>query len=289
MLARQRRLTPAEAHVSRGRLILDFLARPRACRYGPHASQTADLHLPRAAGPHPVVVAVHGGSWGSKYGKVVMRGLAGEFSRRGWAVWNIEYRRLGGGGGWPESFEDVAAAVDHLAGLDAPLDLSRVVGLGHSAGGQLTLWAAGRYKLGPGSPGADPAVRFAAAIAQAGVIDLTRSHAEAPHGPVNGLMGGSPAEVPDRYEIGDPIRQVPLDLPVLLVHGTEDQTVSIERSRAYAAAAQAAGGSVELVEIPGPAGRHRCHIDPRGAAFAAAGDWLARSSAAELAAAGPGA
>jgi len=257
--------------------MLDFLARPRVCRYGSHASQRADLHLPGGSGRHPVVVTIHGGSWASTYGKVVMRGLVGELVRRGWAVWNIEYRRLGDGGGWPASFEDVATAVDHLTTVDAPLDLDIVAGLGHSAGGQLLLWAAGRYKLPPSVVGADPRVRFAAAISQAGVADLTAAHAQAPSGAVNALMGGSPAAVPERYAVGDPIRGVPLDLPVLLVHGTDDQTVSVTRSRAYAAAARAAGGSVELVEIDGRAGSHRSHLDPRGPAFAAAGAWLART------------
>ena len=266
--------------MSTGRLILDLLARSRGARYGTHPSQRADLHLPRTPGPHPVVVAIHGGSWETRYGKIVMRGLAGDLARRGWAVWNIEYRRIGGahgGGGWPESFEDVAAAVDHLARLDAPLDLTRVAALGHSAGGQLALWAAGRYKLPPGAPGADPEVSFAAAISQAGVVDLTTAHGLGPHGPVDALIGGSPAAVPERYDHADPIRQVPLDLPVLLVHGTDDQSVSIERSRTYAAAARAAGGSVELIEVAGPEGAHRRHIDPRGPAFAAALGWLART------------
>ncbi len=263
--------------MSRGRLILDLLARPRGCRYGPHASQCADLHLPAGGGPHPVVVAIHGGSWGSTYGKILMRGLAGELARRGFAVWNIEYRRLGRGGGWPASFEDVATAVDHLAVLDAPLDLERVAGLGHSAGGQLILWAAGRYKLPPGAPGADPGVRLGAVASQAGVIDMAGAYSMAPDGAVGAVMGGSPAEVPERYAIGDPIRGVPLDLPVLLVHGTEDQTVSVRHSRAYAAAAAAAGAPVELVEIAGEAGRHRSHIDPGGPAFAAAAGWLSRT------------
>ncbi|MCA1689115.1 MAG: prolyl oligopeptidase family serine peptidase [Actinobacteria bacterium] len=263
--------------MSRARLILDLLGRPRTIRYGSDASQRADLHLPDGPGPHPVVVAIHGGSWESTYGRIIMRGLAAELARRGWAAWNIEYRRLGRGGGWPASFEDVAAAVDHLCVLDAPIDLGRVAGLGHSAGGQLVLWAAGRYKLPPWAPGAGPRVRFAAAISQAGVIDLGSAHARDPHGPVDALMGGSPAAFPDRFALGDPTRQVPLDIPVLLVHGTDDPTVSVERSRAYAAASRRAGGSVELVEIPGEAGRHRGHIDPAGRSFGIALAWLGRT------------
>jgi acetyl esterase/lipase len=269
--------------VSRGRLILDFLAPGRICRYGGHPSQRAELHLPRGGGPHPVVVAVHGGSWESTYGKVVMRGLAGVLVRRGWAVWNVEYRRLGqsrrgrpGGGGWPTTFEDVAAAVDHLAGLDAPLDLGRVAGLGHSAGGQLVVWAAGRYKLPLGAPGARPRVRLAAAISMAGVVDMAASYAAAPSGAVGVLLGGAPEAVPERYDRGDPIRQAPLAVPVLLVHGTDDQTVSVERSRAYARVARAGGGAVDLVEIAGAAGAHRRHLDPGGPSLAAATAWLDR-------------
>ncbi len=265
--------------MSRARLIRDLLARPPSFRFGADRSQRADLHLPSTPGPHPIVVAIHGGSWSSTYGKIVMRGVSADLARRGWAVWNIEYRRLGRGGGWPSTFEDVAAAIDHLAELDMPLDLTRVAGVGHSAGGQLALWAAGRYKLPPGAPGADPRVRFAAAISQAGVIDMTAAHAVAPDGVVDELMAGSPAQFPDRYAIGDPIRMVPLDLPVLLVHGTDDQTVSVQRSRAYAAAARAAGGSVELIEVAGDAGMHRNHLDPDGQAFALAVDWLGRSPA----------
>jgi acetyl esterase/lipase len=259
------------------RLILDFIARPRQVRYGTHPSQTAELHLPATAGPHPVVVAIHGGSWGSTYGKLIMRGVAAELARRGWAVWNIEYRRLGRGGGWPDTFEDVAAAADHLVTLDAPLDLARVGALGHSAGGQLALWAAGRDKLPAGLPGAEPRVRFVAAISAAGVVDLAGAHARSPNGPVDELMGGGPSDVPGRYAIGDPIALVPLDLPVLLVHGTDDATVSVDRSRAYAAAARAAGATVDLVELPGDAGTHRAHIDPRGQSFGIVAAWLTRT------------
>ena len=126
------------------RLILDLLTRGAVHRYGRDRSQLADLRLPPGAGPHPLMILIHGGSWDKRYGRTVMRGLAGDLVRRGWATWNIEYRRLGIGGGWPTTFEDVAAAIDHLDTLDAPLDRGRVSMLGHSAGGHLALWAAGR-------------------------------------------------------------------------------------------------------------------------------------------------
>jgi len=255
--------------MTRARLIRDFLARGRTHRYGPHRSQRAELHLPGGPGPHPVMVLIHGGSWHKRYGRIVMRGLAGDLRRGGWAAWNIEYRRLGDGGGWPATFEDVAAAVDHLCVLEAPLDLGRVSVLGHSAGGQLALWAAGRAALAPGAPGAAPAIAFERAISQAGVCDLAGAYRRWRGGVVRALMGGSPQELPERYAVADPLAHVPLRLPVLLVHGIEDRTVSVELSRRYAGASAAAGGAVELVEIEGDAGAHRAHIDPRSLAWAA--------------------
>jgi len=265
--------------VPRTRQILDFLARGQSHRYGSHRSQRADLYLPKGSGPHPTMVLVHGGSWQARYGKIVMRGLAGDLVRRGWAVWNIEYRRLGNGGGWPETFEDVAAAIDHLGNIGAPVDLARVSILGHSAGGHLALWAAGRAKLAAGAPGAlgashtldasDAPLRLRRVIAQAGVCDLGDAYRKWHGGLVDSLMGGSPERLPERYAIADPLAAVPLEIPVLLVHGVEDATVSVGLSRSYARAAAAAGGEVELVEIEGPDGAHRAHIDPRGVAWAA--------------------
>jgi len=253
------------------RLILDLLTRGQPYRYGPDGSQRCELHLPHGAGPHPVMILIHGGSWGKRYGKPVMRGLAGDLVRRGWAVWNIEYRRLGNGGGWPTTFEDVAAAVDHLDTLDAPLDFERVSVLGHSAGGQLALWAAGRQKLAAGAPGSiegAPRVRLQRVISQAGVCDLAGGYREWRGGAAGALMGGSPEQFPERYAVADPLANIPLEIPALLVHGVIDQTVSVRQSRTYAAAALAAGAQVELVEIEGEAGGHRTHIDPRTASWA---------------------
>jgi acetyl esterase/lipase len=259
--------------VAPARLILDFLARGRSHRYGPHASQRGDLYVPRGPGPHPVIILIHGGSWQRRYGKVFMRWIAGDLLRRGYAVWNIEYRRVGAGGGWPETFADVAAAIDHLTELDgARLDLARVTLIGHSAGGHLALWAAGRPNLPAGAPGAldgPPPVHARRVVSLAGVADLADAYRRWHGGIVDELMGGSPAAVPERYAAGDPMRLLPLQVPVLIVHGVDDQTVSVELSRSYAEAARAAGGEVELVEIEGPAGSHRAQLDPRGAAWAA--------------------
>jgi acetyl esterase/lipase len=268
--------------VSRARLISYLLARPRRFRYGPHRSQRADLHLPRTPGPHPVVVLIHGGSWQDHYGKVVTRALAADLAGHGWAVWNIEYRRVGddrAGGGWPATFEDVAAAIDRLADVApaANLSLDRAIAVGHSAGGHLALWAAGRDALPDHAPGARPLVTMRAAVSLAGVNDLGGAYEACPPDgrSVGALMGGGPRDLPEAYALADPIRQVPLAVPVLLVHGTEDETVSVARSRDYAAAATAAGGDVRLIEIAGASGGHRRFINPRGEGWVAARAWLA--------------
>lgn len=250
------------------RLAADVLRPGRTVRYADHRSGVAELHLPSGPGPHPVVVLIHGGSWRDGFDRRVMRPVAHDLRRRGWAAWNIEYRRIGGsGGGWPETFDDVAAAVDAIAGAEEPLDPERVVLLGHSAGGQLALWAAGREHLPPGAPGAGPAVRPRAVVATAPVTDLERLGAlTAPGGLVHRLLGGGPRDVPDRYALVSPIRRVPLSVPALLVHGADDRTVNVSQSRRYASAARAAGAHVELVE---PVAGHRDHVDPRSAAWAA--------------------
>lgn len=267
--------------MSRARLIHDVLAPRRSYRYADaHRCQRAELWLPRGPGPHPVVVMIHGGSWVAGYTKVVMRGIAGDVARRGWAAWNIEYRRIGRGqgGGWPNTFADVATAIDHLCAVDAPLDLDRVTVIGHSAGGLLALWAAGRDTLPSDAPGANPKIKPAGAVSQAGVNDLATSYRETQGGAVGWLMGGSPDDLPDRYALADPMSRVPLAMPVLLVHGREDQTVSIRRSRNYAAAARAAGGEVQLIEVPGEDGGHRQHVDPDSVAWGHVTQWLQSSA-----------
>lgn len=262
--------------MNRGRLLLDFLKRGRTHRYGPHASQVGDLHLPAGPGPHPLAVTIHGGSWQARYGRMVMRGLAADLVRRGFAVWNVEYRRVGEGGGWTATFDDAGAAIDHARLLDAPLDLDDVTLVGHSAGGHLALWAAGRTLLPAGAPGAEPALMPGRVLAQAPVSDLVGAHERWRGGAVRALMGGSPQELPDAYALADPIGLIPAALPILIVHGVGDETVSVELSRGYAQRAGEQGADVELVELQAPTGGHRAHIDPRGPEWRQAARWLAR-------------
>jgi acetyl esterase/lipase len=243
-------------------------------RYGDAPDQVADLLLPGGPGPHPVVVLVHGGFWRAAYGRDLMEPLAADLAGRGWASWNVEYRRVGQpGGGWPGTAADVAAALDHLAavGPRARLDLERVVAVGHSAGGHLALWLACRPGLPAGAPGAGPVVRVAAAVSQAGVADLAAG-CRLSNGAAVDLLGGRPDEVPDRYRLASPSERVPIGVPQLLVHGLDDDTVPVDQSRRHAAAARAAGDRVELVELPGVG--HMDVIDPASPAWAAVVDHL---------------
>ena len=127
----------------------------RRIAYGADRWQFGDLRLPAGPGPHPVVITIHGGFWRARYGLDYLRYVAAALSAAGLATWNIEYRRIGNaGGGWPGTFLDVAAAADHVRALATtyPLELGRVVALGHSAGGHLAYWLAGRHHITPGSP-----------------------------------------------------------------------------------------------------------------------------------------
>jgi acetyl esterase/lipase len=247
-----------------------------AVSYGEHPDQVANLHLPNGDGPFPVVVLVHGGFWRYGWDRTLMTPLALDLARRGIAAWNIEYRRVGGDGGWPATFADVAAAVDALAERDEPLDLARVAAIGHSAGGHLALWAAARPGLPEGAPGAAPRVRLTAAVAQAGAVDL---HAVAHRGLSNGaaheLLGGRPEDVPERYELASPARRLPLGVPLLLTHGEDDANVPIEISREFADAARAAGDDCTLVTVPGG---HFEHLDPDSDVFQAVVTWIERTT-----------
>lgn len=226
--------------------------------------------------PHPVVVLIHGGFWRARYKLRLEDDLVGDLAKRGWAVWNLEYRRLGwrSRGGWPATFEDVGSGIDLLGELGEPLDLARVVAIGHSAGGHLAFWAAARPGLPAGAPGAGPRIRLAGAVAQAGVVDLREAlRLHLSDDVVRRLLGGTPGKHPRRYELASPAERLPLGVPQLLVHGDADDVVPISIARGYGRRALDAGDPCELVELPGLG--HMQHLDPRSVAWPPVMRWLA--------------
>ena len=206
------------------------------CTYGPDPDQHAELYLPDGD-PLGVAVVLHGGFWRAAYDASLGRPLARDLAERGWIAYNVEYRRVGKGGGWPTTLQDVADALDLLSELD--FDLTRVVTIGHSAGGHLAAWAGGRSALPPSAPGSSPRVSVTGVVTQAGVLDLRTGAARGVGGTaISDLLGGGPDEVPERYDWADPITQVPLPVPVVCIHGHDDDSVPIAQSETYVAAAK---------------------------------------------------
>ena len=225
---------------------------PRTIRYGDDASQFAELSVPDGP-PRGLVVVIHGGFWKAEYDLSLGRPLAADLAGHGWAALNVEYRRVGpagsgGGGGVPETLDDVRSAIGSLS--ETSLGLGRVVTLGHSAGGHLAAWAGGAVDV------------VTHVVAQAGVLDLVAADRD-------GLGGGAVRRFlghragPDDAGV-DPRQQLPLDVPVWCVHATGDDTVPISQSRDYVAAATAAGARAEVVEVPGD---HYAVIDPGSVAW----------------------
>ncbi|MBC7593834.1 MAG: alpha/beta hydrolase [Kineosporiaceae bacterium] len=227
--------------------------------YGKDPSQFGELFRPEGT-PRGVVVVIHGGFWHAQYDLSLGRPLAEDLAAKGWIAWNLEYRRIENGGGWPTTFDDIDTGIDKLA--DIPnIATDKVVTLGHSAGGHLGVWAAARPAL-TGSNWADPKVPVTAAISQAGILDFTAAAAmHLGNDAVQEFMGGTVdgRAVDNRYVLADPTRQIPLKVPVWCVHGRSDNTVPISQSIDYVKAAKAAGARAELVEVDGD---HFVLIDP---------------------------
>jgi acetyl esterase/lipase len=240
--------------------------RPERHRYGRRPAQFAELRRPEGASPPPVAVVIHGGFWKARYGRRLMGAVCEDLAARGWAAWNVEYRRLGplSRGGWPATLDDVGAAIDALAGVPG-LDLRRVVAVGHSAGGHLAAWAATR--------GDEAAVRVTGVVAQAGVVDLRlASELRLSNGVVHRFLGGTPDAVPDRYAAASPAERLPLGVPVLLTHGGRGENVPLQMSERFAAAARAAGDDVSLCVLEDE--DHFGHIDPGNPLWRAAAEWM---------------
>ena len=202
-------------------------------RYGDAPQQFVEFALPELSvddGPFPVIVFIHGGFWRNAYELDLARPQAADARANGYATWNIEYRRVGDpGGGYPGTLDDIATAIDALADMDAPIDLSRVAVVGHSAGGHLALWAGQRDA---------PVVTPTLVVGQAPVADLTNS-LELGRGAVTDFMGCAPDDCKAAYEAADPALRLPIKVPQLIVQGARDDTVPPAFVEPYAEASGA--------------------------------------------------
>jgi pimeloyl-ACP methyl ester carboxylesterase len=188
-------------------------------RYGSDPLQFADLRLPTGKGPFPVAVIIHGGCWMKFADLQNTAPMSDALRHAGLATWNIEYRRVDNiGGGWPGTFNDVAAAVDHVKKIAKTyeLDLTQVIVIGHSAGGHLALWAAARHRLPKNSPlFVEKPLRVRGAVDLAGPVNLRSfpaAHQKEVCGdvPITKLVGGLPSEVAQRYRDASPAELLPL-------------------------------------------------------------------------------
>src|SRR4029077_15864076 len=181
--------------------------------------------------------------WRAAYGADLASDLAEDLVRHGFAAWNLEYRRVGddpdhGNGGWPATCLDVAAAVDLLAVTGQSLaagrlELSRVVAIGHSAGGQLAGWLAGRGSLPADAPGASPVVPLTGFVSQAGVLDLALAlENNLGSGAVRNFLGGW-ADDPQAHSLACPSALLPMSVLLMCVHGTADDDVPLDQSQRF--------------------------------------------------------
>jgi acetyl esterase/lipase len=233
--------------------------------YGDLPEQVIDVRLPAGDSGRPPVTFLHGGFWRAEWDRAHAGPLAAALALAGWPVAVVEYRRVGhAGGGWPGTFCDVEAAVEAapalvdrvLAGQGRPPAPAGAVLVGHSAGGQLALWYAGTT-----------ATRLRGVLALAPVADLAEAYAlDLDAGAVAALLGGGPADVPERYAAADPVAHPPL-VPAVVLHGDRDAQVPLRLSRRYAATAVAAGADVTLRVLPGT--EHFGLIDPLSTAWPA--------------------
>lgn len=242
----------------------DLVGRPQpkpdaTVSYGPDEMQKVDVWVPAGKGPFPTVLMVHGGCWTTSIAdRSLMNWIADDLRKDGIAVWNIDYRGVDRpGGGYPETFLDAAMAADALRANAAKfhLDTKRIVAVGHSAGGHLALWLAGRPKLPMGSVlrTADP-IRISHAISLGGLPDLEATAASPDNGcgtEVVAKLVGSPTPArPDVYADTSVPRLLPIGVPQDLVNGRDDRVIPIRFGSGYEAQAIKAGDKAALHLLP---------------------------------------
>lgn len=226
--------------------------------YGNAASQYVELFEPQGNGRFPVVVLVHGGCWVKQYGGIVqMRNLAGALAAQGIAVWNVEYRRVDeAGGGYPGTFQDMIAAIDLLIANAEKyhLDPSRVALMGHSAGGHLVQWLAGRTRLPASSPLYRAAPYAPREVIALGSIGDLRNRVDK-RGQVCGidviqLTGPASPERPDIFSDTSPAELHPNGSHTVLINGALDSVSPPDTALDYAARAKASGDKIDTLILP---------------------------------------
>jgi acetyl esterase/lipase len=258
--------------------------------YGDHPDQVVDFYAPRdGADSAPLVVVLHGGAWRAPYDRQHVTPFADFLARRGFAVANVEYRRgsslpqQGGtapvAGRWPETFDDIAAALDALPRLVREVlpqgDPRRTVVVGHSAGGQLALWAAARHLLPEDAPWhtAAPAP-LRGVVALAPIADfVTARDLDVCSGAPAQFLGGK-AVFEERLPYADPAALLPTGIATTLVQGRADTTVPYAVAEAYADAAAKAGEVVGLTLLEDVG--HFPLIDPAADACAVVAEEIAQ-------------
>ena len=221
--------------------------------YGEHPLQFAELSLPDDGDLRPVIILIHGGCYREIYNLHPLGGVVNALTDMGFAVWNVEYRRHGCGGAFPAMFMDVAAAADKLRAIASQfnLDLSRVISCGHSAGGHLALWLAGRRKIPRKSPlHCDNPLPIHATLALAPLTDIARAAIrEACGEALLEVMGGNPHEAADNYRAGSPMELLPLYVPQAIIVGEHDNDI-LSEARDYVQSATNLGDKAQLTVVP---------------------------------------
>jgi acetyl esterase/lipase len=241
-------------------------------RYGDLPDQVADVRLPPDDGQRPLVLVVHGGFWKAEFDRAHAGPQSVALADAGYVVATVDYRRVGQpGGGWPGTFDDLAALTDAVPSLVEKalpdrVSTTRTVLIGHSAGGHLAAWAAARHRLPKESPWHRSDPLGVGVVSLAGVLDLELSERLGLGSHAAGrLLGGSPRRQRDRYALANPAALLPTGGRLIAVHGARDDTVPVEMSRRYVEGALTVGDQAELVEIADCG--HFELIDPLSAAW----------------------
>ncbi len=260
-----------QSQSSRGILIRPAPAPDQRIAYGSNEFQYGDLRLPKTAGKHPVAIVIHGGCWMSQFGLGYMGHISAALTEAGFATWNIEYRRVGNpGGGWPGTYEDAAKATDYLREIadKYSLDLSRVIAVGHSAGGHLALLLGARPQFKKDDPlySANP-LKLQGVVSLAGITDLRKTGTACDKEVVQ-FAGGEAKDKAAIYDQASPVTLIPLGVKQKIIQGEADTTIPPAMATEYLEAAKKKGdANVELISLK--EADHFQIVDPKSAAWAA--------------------